>query len=109
MGLKDPIGKSIKVFGGKYHVIGVFDDFVWDTSYKFNDPMIIYFKKEHLGYITMRLNNLNKLKESIDKISVITKEINPTHPIEISFLNSIYEENLNHNKYLEFFQIFLQA
>lgn len=92
MGLKSPIGERIKIFGETYNVIGVFDDFVWDTPFKSNDPMIVYFKKEYLGNITMRLNAKNDLEESINKITKVTKELNPAYPVEIAFLSSIYNE-----------------
>ncbi len=92
MGLKNPIGQIIKIFGTKYNVIGVFDDFIWDTPYKSNDPMVVYFEKGYLSNITMRLNPKNDLQEHIDQITKITKELNPAYPVEIDFLSTIYAE-----------------
>ncbi|MGF1924857.1 MAG: ABC transporter permease, partial [Bacteroidia bacterium] len=92
MGFNNPIGKNIKIFGDTYHVIGVFDDFIWNTPYSSNDPMVVYFEKGSLGNITMRLSAKNDLQEQLDKVTRITKELNPTYPVEIDFLSNIYAE-----------------
>ncbi|HMI03441.1 MAG TPA: ABC transporter permease [Pedobacter sp.] len=100
MGLKNPIGENVKIFGDKYTVIGVFDDYVWDSPYKSNNPMVIQFNKGWKGNITMRLNAGNSLQENISTITKITKEINPAYPVELNFISTVYAEKLQKERTL---------
>lgn len=99
-GYTNPIGKSITVFGDKFNIIGVFNDYVWDSPYKSNNPMVVFFDERRTGTITMRLNEANSLQQNIELITKITKEINPAYPTEINFLNEIYTEKYNTEKTL---------
>ncbi|RDC58313.1 ABC transporter permease [Pedobacter chinensis] len=99
-GYENPIGKSVTVFGDKFNIIGVFDDYVWDSPYKSNNPMVVFFDENRTGTVTMRLNEANPIAQNIATITQITKQLNPAYPTEISFLNSIYLEKYNSEKTL---------
>ncbi|MBC6110004.1 ABC transporter permease [Pedobacter fastidiosus] len=99
-GYKDPIGKKVMVFGSNAHIVGVFDDYVWDSPYKSNNPQIVYLTSGQTGTITMRLNNANNLQSNIETISRITKAFNPSYPTEITFINSLYQEKYKSEKTL---------
>jgi putative ABC transport system permease protein len=90
MGLLRPIGQVIDMFGDKLTIIGVFDDYVWDSPYKSNNPLIVTMNKRNTGTITMRLNPEHSLKENTDIIEKISKEINPAYPAEITFVSATY-------------------
>ncbi len=94
-GYKDPIGKTISILGDKGTIIGVFDDYVWDSPYKSNNPMVVYLNGNRHGVITMRLNNNHPLQQNIETIRKITKNINPAYPVEITFLSSLYSDKYN--------------
>jgi len=97
---KNPIGKYVTIFGDKYTIVGVFDDYVWDSPYKSNNPMVVFFDEKRTGTITMRLNEANSIAQNIAKITQITKQFNPAYPTEISFVNSIYLEKYKSEKTL---------
>lgn len=99
-GYKNAVGKTMSAFGDKYHIIGVFDDYVWDSPYKSNNPMVVFFDPRRTGYITMRLNETNSLQSNIETITKITKGINPAFPVEVKFLNNLYLEKYNAEKTL---------
>jgi len=99
-GYKNPVGRTVSAFGDKYHIIGVFDDYVWDSPYKSNNPMVVFFDPRRTGYITMRLNETNSLQSNIETINKITKGINPAFPVEINFLNTLYLEKYKSEKTL---------
>ncbi|HEY0177274.1 MAG TPA: FtsX-like permease family protein, partial [Pedobacter sp.] len=92
MGMKNPIGQMIKHNEKKSLIIGVFEDYTWDSPYEANHPMIVYFGKKEYGSVTMRLNAANSVQHNIEMIEKITKEINPAYPVEIKFTNTAYEE-----------------
>jgi len=99
-GYKNPLGRTVTIFGDKFHIIGVFDDYVWDSPYKSNNPMVVFFDQKQTGNITMRLNENNSIQSNIEAISSITKAINPAYPLEINFLNNVYAEKYNTEKTL---------
>ncbi|WP_343524254.1 ABC transporter permease [Pedobacter sp.] len=99
-GYKNPVDRTVTIFGDKFHIIGVFDDYVWDSPYKSNNPMVVFFDQKQTGNITMRLNENNSIQRNIETISRITKALNPAYPLEINFLNNIYAEKYNVEKTL---------
>ncbi|MFC4211185.1 ABC transporter permease [Pedobacter lithocola] len=99
-GYKNPIGKKITIFGTNATIIGVFDDYVWDSPYKSNNPQVVYLTTGQTGTITMRLNNANNLQSNIETINRITKSFNPSYPTEVTFINSLYQEKYKSEKTL---------
>lgn len=99
-GYKNPIGKKVKIFGSDAFIIGVFNDYIWDSPYKSNNPQVVFLNAAQTGAITMRLNNSNSVQSNIETINRITKRINPAYPVEINFLNSIYLDKYKSEKTL---------
>ena len=99
-GYKNPIGKKVTLFGTNAHIVGVFDDYVWDSPYKSNNPQVVFINLRQTGTITMRLNSANSLQSNIETIGKITKAINPAYPIEVTFVNSLYQEKYKAEKTL---------
>jgi len=100
MKLKDPIGKTVKLFGNQLKVIGVFNDFIWDSPYRSARQMVINFKKDQGGKINLRLNPANSLSKNIELISGVAKRLNPSYPVEISFVDELYATKLQSEKIL---------
>jgi putative ABC transport system permease protein len=99
MNLSEPLGTTLKLLGQSANIIGVFEDYAWDSPYKSNNPMVVYFKQRAENVI-MRLNPKKNLQESIGIIERITKEINPAYPVELSFVSSSYEKLLQKERTL---------
>lgn len=100
MNLKQPVGQNLVIFGDKRTIVGVFDDYIFDTPYKSNNPMILYFNNKYTNFITMKLNAANSLQQNVAMITAITKEINPAYPVEINFLDETYTTLLEKEKTL---------
>ncbi|WP_316818364.1 ABC transporter permease [Pedobacter nyackensis] len=100
MKLKDPVGKTVNLFGNQLTIIGVFKDFLWDSPYHSGRPMVINFSKSEGGNINMRLNPANSLSKNIELISVIVKNINPQYPVEIKFVDDLYADKMQSEKIL---------
>lgn len=100
MNLINPIGSVIKYQGSPRTVIGVFEDFIWGSPFKTDDPMVVTFNKEWRSKITMRLNTANSAASNIAAIEKIAKEINPAYPVEVSYVDQLYAQKLNTQKVL---------
>lgn len=94
MNLKHPVGAKILYQGSYRTVTGVFEDIVWGDQRKFAAPMVIAYAKDISETITMRLNPQKSISESTGVISSILKELNPSFPADIRFIDSLNEEKL---------------
>ena len=99
-GYKNPIGKKVNFFGTNAYIIGVFDDYVWDSPYKSNNPQVVFLNPKQTGTITMRLNNANSVQSNIETITQLIKTTNPAYPVEINFIDEIYQAKYKTEKTL---------
>jgi len=90
MSLAQPLGQIIDLFGEKFTIIGVFDDYVWDSPYKSNNPLIVTMNEKNRGALTMRLNPQHSLRENTAIIERIARELNPGYPVELTFVSATY-------------------
>lgn len=100
MGLKDPIGKVVTKSGDKKTIVGVFQDYIYDSPYKSNNPMVVVFDKNWANTITMRLNPEKSVQQNLSTIESITKQVNPAYPVEITFANASYSNLFQKEKTL---------
>ncbi len=100
-GFDDPIGKTISTYGGDeqetivepYKVIGVVEDFHYESLRATIYPMVLYLGRSR-GYVSFKLAG-NDLNTTIDFIRAKWDEFAPGKPFQYSFMdqrfNSIYE------------------
>nr|WP_068892217.1 FtsX-like permease family protein [Pedobacter panaciterrae] len=100
MNLQNPIGKKVLYLGTKRTVIGVFDDIIWADPSKKEMPMVIGWISSIPNVITMRLNTEKTTKDALAIISKITKEMNPAYPVELKFVDSLYQEKFERERVL---------
>ena len=100
MGIKEPLGQLIFFNGRQRPVTGVFADVLWDEPVKNQHPMAIVFNAENSDVITMRLNNSRSIRENMDQITKITKEMNPDFPVELKFVDTLVAEKVEHEQML---------
>jgi putative ABC transport system permease protein len=100
MGLKDPLAEQIILNGEKRPVIGIFTDVLWDEPTRTGHPMVIAFNADNSDFITLRLNTKRSTQDNLDQITKITKEINPDFPVEITFVDSLVAEKVEHEQML---------
>jgi ABC-type antimicrobial peptide transport system permease subunit len=62
--------------------------------------MAIVFNAENSDVITMRLNNSRSIRENMDQITKITKEMNPDFPVELKFVDTLVAEKVEHEQML---------
>jgi putative ABC transport system permease protein len=90
MKLKDPIGAIIGDNGLKWHVVGVFKDFILRSPYYAIDPMIIEGAHGWFNVIHFKLNSLNSTASNLKKAETIFKKYNPNYPFEYKFIDLEY-------------------
>jgi putative ABC transport system permease protein len=92
MGFKDPIGQTIKDGEQKWHVVGVFKDFVLNSPYRDVDPMVIQGAKGWFNCIHIRFNPQRSTEANLKAMERLYKKYNPNYPFDYSFIDKEYEK-----------------
>jgi putative ABC transport system permease protein len=89
MGLKDPVGKTVSLWGRKETIIGVVRDFHYESLYKRVGPLFLSFRA-NVSTILVRLQR-GRERETLAGLSGLYQRFNPGLPFEYSFLDADYQ------------------
>jgi putative ABC transport system permease protein len=91
MGLKNPIGKTIRWKNKPFTVIGVIRDIIFESPYQSVQPYV-YEMGNDLGYafVTVKINTAMGVQASIDKLKGIYDKYNPNFPFSYQFTDLDY-------------------
>ncbi|MET0392201.1 MAG: ABC transporter permease [Chitinophagaceae bacterium] len=92
MGLKNPVGQTIKSRDGSWQVAGVVKDFVPGLPFDRAYPTIIHGPGpgHWFGTMTFRLNRQHATSDNLARIGAILKQYNPDYPFEYYFTDRSY-------------------
>lgn len=86
--LKEPVvGQKI----GESHIIGVFQNFVYNNPSGIIAPMFISLNMGSLPHFFVRIKNDSQWRQTLAQIEKAVKKINNNHPFEFSFLKADYQ------------------
>ena len=89
MGLKDPVGKTIRLWGKEKHIIGVTGDFNYESLYQKVKPCIIQLVP--LGYkIAVKIKNGSE-QETITGLTKLYHEFYPGLAFDYRFVDDDYQ------------------
>ncbi len=90
MGLKDPVGTPLTLWGRTGTIIGVIDDFHFESLHVPIEPLIIALREKNTwGNVIIR-TRAGKTKEALARIESMVKQINPALPFTYSFADEEY-------------------
>ncbi len=84
MGLEDPIGTQLDLWGDKYTLIGVVDNVLMESVYREVKPLFMVLQ-DWGGVITVRLAGNRSIHESLEQVEDILAKHNPAYPFEYKF------------------------
>lgn len=84
MGLEDPIGTNLDLWGDKRRLIGVVDNVLMGSPYEPVKPMFMILD-DWGGYISVRLKKTNDLQQTLAGVEEIFNKHNPAYPFEYNF------------------------
>ncbi|HLZ17709.1 MAG TPA: ABC transporter permease, partial [Cyclobacteriaceae bacterium] len=91
MGLKDPIGTELDLWGKKRKLIGVCDDVLMGSPYEEVKPMFAVLD-DWWGSITVRLKKTNDLQASLKTVENIFKKYGQAYPFEYTFVDVEFQK-----------------
>jgi predicted permease len=94
LGKKDVIGSIITRDNGKekYTIVGVINDFVYNSMYAPAAPLILYADTSNVSFLTVRLNQNADIKTAVAKVEDVVKTNNPGYPIEFNFVDEQFNQ-----------------
>ena len=91
MGLKDPIGTELDLWGKKRKLIGVCDDVLMGSPYEEVKPMFAVLD-DWWGNISIRLSKTDDLQASLKTVENIFKKYGPAYPFEYTFVDVEFQK-----------------
>lgn len=90
MGLTDPIGKSIKLWGEDKEIVGVLEDFHFNSLHEEVKPLFMYLSRGRTDYALAKIS-AGREKEALTNLEEFYAQFNPGFDIRYRFLDSDYE------------------
>jgi hypothetical protein len=90
MGLKNPIGETVRMFGKDYHVIGVVRNVVAQSPYEPVKQAIYHLDFNHGDYLNIRLNPKVSAHAAMAEIEKVWKTYVPADPFAYQFVDDEY-------------------
>ena len=91
MGMKDPLGKTLTVFGDKLNIIGVVKNFNFKPLDTKIEPLVIKYSDDLLFSMFVRVKP-GDLTSTIDYIKDVYKTFSPSAPFNYHFIDKNFEE-----------------
>jgi putative ABC transport system permease protein len=91
MGLKDPIGTELDLWGTKRKLIGVTENVLMGSPYEPVKPMFITLA-DWGGTVSIRLSKTKDLQASISKVKSIFDKYSPAYPFEYQFADVEFQK-----------------
>ncbi|HZI26193.1 MAG TPA: FtsX-like permease family protein, partial [Chryseolinea sp.] len=91
MGLKDPVGKTVKLWGANKQVIGVMKDFHFASLHEKVEPFLFRFDPQFLPTIVVKIK-AGEEQATLDALTAFYKEFNPGYTLSYRFTDQIYQQ-----------------
>jgi putative ABC transport system permease protein len=89
MGLKNPVGKTVSLWGKKSQIIGIANDFHFESLYKKVAPFFFYYSPNNNNVLIKIKAGIER--ETLARIENFYKQFNQGLPFEYKFLDDDYQ------------------
>ena len=89
MGLKDPVGKTIRKFGKNMQIIGVVKDFHFESLHEPIKPCYMFLLPGNIIVVSVQANNQ---RQTIAAIERLYEKYNAGFPFTFNFLDEAYQK-----------------
>lgn len=92
MGLQDPIGTELDLWGGKRKLIGVVDDVLMGSLYNDVKPMFAVYDPGWIDRVTVRLSRTKDVQSSLKTVQSIFDKYAGAYPFEYQFVDEAFQK-----------------
>lgn len=89
MGMKEPVGKQVKLWGEQRHIVGVVSDFNFESLHKTIGPAFILLDRSAWRFM-VRVKK-GREKEAVESIGRLYKQFNPGFLFEYQFIDEQFQ------------------
>jgi len=90
MGLKDPVGETIKWDEKPFKIVGVIKDMIMESPYASVRPSFFRLAEHDGSHIIMRLNQAGSASAALNRIEAVFKKYSPAMPFKYQFADEVY-------------------
>jgi putative ABC transport system permease protein len=87
IGLKKPVGETIKWFGDAFTIVGVVKDLIIQSPYEQTRPMIYYLSDDPGDHVMLRINPDKSAGGALASVETVFKKFNPEQPFSYQFVD----------------------
>ncbi|NBB19926.1 FtsX-like permease family protein [Runella sp. CRIBMP] len=98
MGLKNPVGETIKWYGTPNKVIGVVKDMIVQSPFQQVKPSIYHLTTEPGGVMIAKINPLTNAGKALSEVETVFKKFNPSQPFEYQFVDEEYAKKFDNEE-----------
>jgi ABC-type antimicrobial peptide transport system permease subunit len=93
MGMEEPIGAQVTVFGDRrVTIVGVIDNVVMGTPFRKPSPLFITYQPFWASAVTVRLEKTSDLQRALKKVEAVFTKFNPAYPFEYTFVDEEFKK-----------------
>ena len=92
MGLEEPIGTELDLWGGKRTLIGIVDDVLMGSPYQAVKPLFMILDPDWSDALTIRLTKTSDLTATLNSVKEIFAQYNPAYPFEYTFVDEEFQK-----------------
>lgn len=92
MGLKDPIGTQLEIWGNKFNVIGITENVLMGNLFQEVKPSFTVLNRDFANFITLRLPENKATAESLKDVEKIITKYNPAYPFDYAFADAEFNK-----------------
>lgn len=90
MGMRDPVGKKIKLWGTELEIVGVLKNFNYESLHEPVKPLFMYLNTQHTGSVMIRIES-DAPQETVAAVEGVYKAVNPGFPFNYRFIDDDYQ------------------
>src|SRR5690606_11609494 len=90
MGLEDPVGKTVTVWGREMEIIGVAKDFHFQSLHETVKPLFLFLNPQRTNNVILKID-AGREKEVMHSLQEFYKDYNPGYTLDYQFLDQEYQ------------------
>jgi putative ABC transport system permease protein len=98
IGLKDPIGKTIRWKKKPYTIIGIVKDLLVESPYTPVRPSLFHISTNNINVALIRIHPEVNVQDALAKIETVFKKYNPAFPFHSSFVDDEFARKFGNEK-----------